>query len=63
MFTFLRFAGIPYRYASERGGWALIFLWLIWSCLIMGTHSCKQYSSSSPHSQQDSISQVSWLRC
>lgn len=40
--TFLRFAGIPCRYASDRGGWAFIFRWLFISCLIMGTHSCNR---------------------
>lgn len=40
--TFLRFAGIPCRYASDRGGWAFIFLWLFISCLMMGTHSCNR---------------------
>lgn len=37
--TFLRFAGMPCKYASDNGGWAFIFLWVIISHLMMGTHS------------------------
>lgn len=43
LLTFLLLAGIPCRYASDSGGWALIFLWDSMSCLMMGTHSWPRY--------------------